>query len=195
MGRGSLESLDDEELVRRVQEGRDGAAGRAAAATLFARYQQRVYHWCCRYVRQHDQALDLAQDVLASAWRALDRFDGRVPFGGWLFVIARNRCFRALRPVSLTRDEETELADVADPARGPEQLYEDRESEETILQMMRDHLDPLEQDALWLRCYERLPVEQITRMLNLDSPSGARGLLQNARRKLRAGMARKGMEP
>ncbi len=195
MSRQRLEELDDGALARMSCEQREGDLARQAAAQLFGRYQERVYHWCRRYVRNHDQALDLAQDVLISAWRALERFDGRAPFGGWLFVITRNRCFRALRPASLLRDEEAELDEVADRQRGPEQRFEDRESEDRVLGLIREHLEPAEQDAIWLRCYEGLPVDEITRVLGLETASGARGLLQSARRKLRAEMERRGMEP
>ena len=189
MDRVALEELDDESLVRLIVENAAGPLRRDASSVLFGRYLDRVYAWCLRYVRHHEQALDLSQDVLSNAWRALDRFDGRVPFGGWLFVIARNRCFRALRPASLLRDEDAELESVADPAHGPDELAEARQSEEAVLKLMREHLEPLEQDALWLRCYEGMPVEEITRMLNLSTASGARGLLQSARRKLRAALA------
>ena len=195
MRRAELERLDDAGLVRLAQGHEDEALARDAAAALMERYQQRVYHWCRRLVRNHEEALDMAQDALTNAWRELDRFDGRVPFGGWMFVIARNRCLRSLRPRVLLRDEGAELDELAASARGPEQMFEERVSEESVLRLVREHLDPAEQDAIWLRCYEGLSVDDITRMLGLTSASGARGLLQSARRKLRAELARQGMEP
>jgi DNA-directed RNA polymerase specialized sigma24 family protein len=51
---------------------------------------------------------------------------------------------------------------------------------------MRSHLAPLEQEALWLRCVERMPVDEITRVLGIEGSTGARAVLQSARRKLRA---------
>jgi hypothetical protein len=41
-----------------------------------------------------------------------------------------------------------------------------------------------------LRCFERMPVDRITETLCLENASGARGLLQTARRKLRAELER-----
>ena len=41
---------------------------------------------------------------------------------------------------------------------------------------------------MWLRAYEGMSVEDITRMMKLNGASGARGLLQTARRKLRAAL-------
>jgi hypothetical protein len=40
-----------------------------------------------------------------------------------------------------------------------------------------------------------MPVDEITRVLNLENATGARGLLQTARRKLRAARGGAGEEP
>ena len=50
--------------------------------------------------------------------------------------------------------------------------------------------DAREQEAIYLRCFERLPVDEITSLLSITGASGARGLLQSARRKLRAALAK-----
>lgn len=189
------EGRTDEELVRITVAPAAGEDPARAAETLFGRYHERVYGWCRRYVRDRDRALDLAQDVLASAWQALGRFDGRVPFGGWLFVIARNRCYRAMRPVSLLRDDDVAVEDVADGGADPAARFAERDGADRMFALIREELNEAEQDALWLRCQERLAVEEITKVLDLTTASGARGLLQSARRKLRAAMARRGIDP
>ena len=57
--------------------------------------------------------------------------------------------------------------------------------------LLRDHLSPLEQEAIWLRCFEGLPVPEVTRLLGLTHASGARSVLQSAREKLRTALARR----
>jgi DNA-directed RNA polymerase specialized sigma24 family protein len=52
-------------------------------------------------------------------------------------------------------------------------------------------LEPQEQQAIWLRCVERMPVDDVTRILGVDGSSGARAVLQRARRKLRAAIERR----
>ncbi len=183
--------LDDEELVRRARRDPLGQDGRDAASELFGRYQERVYLWCFRRVRDHERALDLAQDVLVSAYRSLDTFEGRSRYASWLFAIARNRCYRALRPPSLWRDEDAEPDDLPDAHKGPDVLLEEREDEETVLELLKEALEPREQMALWLRCFENLPVEEITRRLEIPAATGARGVLQSARRKLRAALEKR----
>lgn len=183
----------DDELVRLASAGPESPGARQAAAVLLGRYQDRVYLWCHRIVRDPERARDFAQDALLSAYRALPGFEGRAPFAAWLFTIARNRCFRAMRPASLTRDEEAELELLPAGQPSPEEMYDRREEEERMLALVRRELDPDEQRALWLRCYENVAVEDITRLLGLESASGARGLLQRARRKLRSALERDGM--
>lgn len=188
------EPRSDDELVRVARSDPDGSAARAAASELLGRYQSRAYVWCFRLVRDHDTALDLAQDSMISAYRALPGFESRARFSSWLFSIVRNRCLSALRPKSLTRDDDADPDELLDVARNPEAQLEARQQEEAVEALIREHLDADEQDAIWLRCVEHLPVDEITRMLNVKTASGARGLLQSARRKLRAALERRGDE-
>lgn len=175
------------ELVRdRHHDGHD-----EAATELFSRYRGRVYAWCRRYVRNHEQALDLAQDVLATAFRSLHTYEGHAPFGGWLFTIAHHACLRAVRQRPLVRDDEAALEVVPDPRPDPATLLEDERARDELIALVKEHLEPLEQRALWLRYAEHMPIDEITRVLDLRTATGARGLLQTAKRKLRAAKERR----
>jgi len=178
----------DHELVSAVRRDPQGEPGRAAAEELFGRYRRRAYLWCFRVVRDHDRALDLAQDALLSAYRALPGFDARAQFSSWLFAIVRNRCLTGLRSRILRRDEDVEPDSLLSDGSDPLERIAMMEEEGAVLEAIRDVLDPQEQQALWLRAVERLPVDEITRVLNLPGASGARSVLQNARRKLRASL-------
>ncbi len=182
----------DEQLVRIVQSDPDGVVGRKAASELLGRYRTRTYAWCFRHVREHELALDLAQDVLVSAWKAMPRFVERARFSSWLFAIARNRCLTALRGRSLRRDEAVDPDELLDDGPDPIEELARRNEEEAVMSAIRDVLDAREQEVLWLRAVERLPVDEITRLMQLRGASGARGVLQTARRKLRAALDRRG---
>ncbi len=182
----------DEALVERFRCDPTGAGGQAAARALFERYRERVFLWCARRVRNQEEALDLAQDVLVSAYRALPSFEGRSRYSTWIFTIARNRCHRALRPVSLARDEQVDVDTIAGAGNDPLERFERAQDEQRLLELIRAVLDPREQDALWMRCIERLPVDEVTRRLGIAGTSGARSVLQSARKKLRQALERSG---
>ncbi len=59
------------------------------------------------------------------------------------------------------------------------------QDEKALRLLMGSQLDPSEEEAFWLRIVEGMSVDQITRTLRLKNASGARGILQSARRKLR----------
>jgi RNA polymerase sigma-70 factor (ECF subfamily) len=183
-----VDTRDDEALVAAWRQDREGPAGRAAAQELFARYRTRAYAWCHRMVRDHDRALDLAQEGLLDAFRGLAGFDGRARFSSWLFRIVRNRCLTALRPRSLRRDEALEPDELWQDGRDPLEWLATQQEEAAVQEAIRDRLDPLEQQVLWLRVGEDMGVEHITRALGIRQASGARGVLQSARRKLRAAL-------
>lgn len=190
MSGAALDRLPDSELVGIYQLDAAGSRGRAAVSELFRRYGDRLYAWCFRHLREHEAALDVAQDTFMAAFRGLPAFDGRAEFSSWLFAIARYRCVSALRARRPT-DDEFDLDSMAGPDKNPEDAFLARENEEQALALINATLDRDERTALWLRCYEGMPVDEITRVLDLDGSAGARALLQRARRKLRAALADK----
>ncbi len=72
---------------------------REAFDRLVARYQRDVYRLCYRYVNNHQDADDMAQEVFLKAYRALGRFRGESAFSTWLYRIGVNTClnFRTSR--------------------------------------------------------------------------------------------------
>ncbi len=185
-----MDDRTDEELLSRALDEADESGARQAASALFRRYQDRVFCWCLRRVRDPEQARDVAQEALLHAYRHLRSFEGRARFSSWLFAITRNCCWSALRRPRLVFEDESAAGNVAHPGPDPGQELEERAAEEAALKLIRGCLDPFEQEVLWLRCFERLPVDAISGMMGIREASGARGVLQRARRKLRAALAR-----
>jgi RNA polymerase sigma-70 factor, ECF subfamily len=73
------------------------AGDRDAFGVLVAPYRHGVHIHCYRMVGSLHDAEDLLQETLLRAWRALDRFEERSSFRGWLYRIATNACLDALK--------------------------------------------------------------------------------------------------
>lgn len=81
------------------------AGDREAFALLVARYARRVHDLARRMLRDATEAEDVAQQAFLNAFRALARFDPRLPFRHWLLRITSNLCRNRLaerrrRPVA-----------------------------------------------------------------------------------------------
>ncbi|MFK8052715.1 MAG: RNA polymerase sigma factor RpoE [Woeseiaceae bacterium] len=75
----------DAQLVKRVQQG-----DKRAFDLLAIKYQHKIVSLVSRYVRDNDEALDVAQEAFIKAYRALPRFRGDSAFYTWLYRIAVN---------------------------------------------------------------------------------------------------------
>jgi RNA polymerase sigma-70 factor (ECF subfamily) len=187
-----LQGEPDDVLIQTYQADRNGARGREAVSVLLERWRLRVYQWARRVVREHEPALDIAQDCLLQVYEALPRYEARGRFSAWLFTIVHNRCLSSVRRRPLVHDPEVDAELLASQTLGPDEEYANADEERRMMARIDEVLVPRERAALWLRTVEGMSVEEITRMLDVDGASGARGLLQTARRKLRASIEREG---
>ncbi len=122
---------------------------------------------------------------MLSAYRGLSGYVPRARFSSWLFVITRNRCMREVNRKTLSQELDLDLDSFPSGHQWPDQRIEDSQEEEALWEFIHEHLDLIEIDALRLRCIDGLPVDSITEILAIEDKSGARGVLQRARRKLR----------
>lgn len=162
------------------------AEARALAAEvdrLFAAHQRVVYSTCLRMIGDRERAAELAQDALLIAYRKLPTFRGEASLAAWLVSIARYRCLNARRK---QRDLLTEDGVIDDASHATALSALRRNERDALLQRAAAAcLDATEQEAVYLRYVEQVPLTRIEELLQLDAKSGARGLLQRCKRKLR----------
>lgn len=75
----------DQQLVERVQKG-----DKKAFDLLVLKYQHKVLAVISRFVRDHAEAQDVAQEAFIKAYRALPNFRGDSAFYTWIYRIAIN---------------------------------------------------------------------------------------------------------
>lgn len=158
-------------------------------------YEKKVFNIALRMSRNHDDALDISQDVFIRVYRSLPGFKEESSFSTWLFRITTNICIdhlrkkeRSQKTVSLYQQdedgEEFELP-MVDPAASPEQEYERRELIETFRRCV-DELPPDQREIIVLRDINGMSYEEISQVLdcNLGTVKSrinrARNRLQNS---------------
>lgn len=83
--KGLSEQDADITLVKRVQSGERGAFD-----LLVRKYQHKVFGIISRYIPNHAETQDVAQDTFLRAYRAIGNFRGESAFYTWLYTIATN---------------------------------------------------------------------------------------------------------
>jgi RNA polymerase sigma-70 factor (ECF subfamily) len=159
------------DLLARARAGDEDAFG-----VLVAPYRHELQVHCYRILGSFQDAEDVLQETLLSAWRGLDGFEGRASVRTWLYRIATNRSLDAVR-ASARREPEVSpringltapepsrygevpwltpypevLLDLPDPAPGPEAVVEQLEATSLAFVTALQLLPPRQRAALILR--------------------------------------------
>jgi RNA polymerase sigma-70 factor, ECF subfamily len=96
----------DQALVTRMRGGDD-----AAVADLSARYGPRIQQLAMRYVKNWEDAEEVAQDVLLKVSRKIDAFRGDSALSSWIYRITFNTAMSRLRRMRHRRPVEPALGD------------------------------------------------------------------------------------
>jgi RNA polymerase sigma-70 factor, ECF subfamily len=151
--------LDDAGLVRAALDGR-----REAFDVLVERHRRQVYQVCYRFVGNHEDASDLAQEAFVRAWRGLRRFKQEAALSTWLYRIAVNVCLNrlALRIPSFEPIEPDRLVETRD--EDPRGRLLERERAAAVRQAILG-LPRKQRATLILRAYHDLSHQQIAEIL------------------------------
>jgi RNA polymerase sigma-70 factor (ECF subfamily) len=150
-------TVDDDAIQRLVEASQRGDP--EAFGSLFDVYYGPVYRYVAARVGRPSDAEDLAQLVFVKALEALPRYESRgVPFGGWLFKLARNvvidhiRMRRETAPLDL-------VVERPHPAQGPDELAVLRQELESVAFALR-RLTPEQREAIELRFFAGLSAKE-----------------------------------
>jgi RNA polymerase sigma-70 factor (ECF subfamily) len=157
-----LADLDDRTLVAACRANRVGAFD-----LIVERHRRAVYQLCYRFVRNHEDASDLSQEVFLRAYRALRSFRGDSTIATWLHRIGVNACLNRI-------NAKTTLGKLTEPMA--ERQFVDEKAESAPEQMLKRErgarvraaiaqLPPKQRATLILRTYQEMSHREIAEVL------------------------------
>src|SRR5260221_2410755 len=154
--------MDGETLDRLVAEAQAGDP--EAFGLIFDEFHGAIYRFVASRVGRPSDAEDLTQLVFVKAIEALPRYEARgVPFGGWLFRLARNATIDYIR----TNREHADLETVTGRAtedRGPESITILRTDLDAVAGAL-GRLTPDQREVISLRFFAGLSPKEVGELM------------------------------
>jgi RNA polymerase sigma-70 factor (ECF subfamily) len=172
--------VSDAKLLTQLQAGDD-----ASFEALFLRHYDRVYHILFRLLGNQADAEDVAQQVFLKLYHSPRRIRSRgdqVNVGGWLYRVAVNAGYNALRSQKRQRNWYERVSRWWAPEASspdPEEMAESAEVQARVRRILAE-MKPRDAKLLLLR-YSGLSYKELAVTLNL-SPSSIGSLLTRAER-------------
>ncbi len=161
-GDRSFADLEDAALVTASMAGE-----REAFDVIVERHRRTVYQVCYRFVNNHEDASDLAQDTFVRAWRGLKTFKGQSALATWLYRIAVNVCLnRVSSKAAKIATESVEFADHVEDVRlesAPQAMM--RAERAVAVRKAIAGLPAKQRATLILRTYHEMSHQQIADVL------------------------------
>lgn len=152
---------------------------------LYTRYFPKVYHSCYSYAKNHDDAFDMAQDVMLKVFNNLETFEGKSTLSTWLFSITRNHCLSMMAKKRLLYYEDVHSAqNLAEDECSAEEL-EKREKKENLefeLQHFIDLLPENDKRMLELKYFHKYSVKDLQEEFSLSASAVKMRLLRARQR-------------
>jgi RNA polymerase sigma-70 factor (TIGR02960 family) len=201
-------------VSRAAAEARELSLARSGSEAAFEKlvepYRRELQVHCYRLLGSVQDAEDMLQETLVSAWRGLERFQGRSSLRTWLYRIATNACLGAMRrdrppremppppeppgeypPTTRTAIEpawlepypDAWLEDLPDSTPGPEARYDSHEAIEIAFVIALQQLSARERAAVVLKDVLGFRTAETAQTLD-TSEAAVNSALQRARLKI-----------
>ncbi len=177
--------MDDRDLIQALQA--DSRTALRQAMEVYGGYAAAVLGRALGSQAAKEDLEELLSDVFVTLWNHRGDLSPERPLRPWLAAVARNRATDHLRR---RRDTHPVPESLPDPAPGPEEQAERRETEARLRALVEGMDEP--DRTLFLRYYyQEEPLDLVCRELNLR-PSTARSRLCRGRKRLKAQLIQEG---
>jgi RNA polymerase sigma-70 factor (ECF subfamily) len=144
------------------------AGDELAWEALVRRYQGRVFALAYHYLRDREEAREVAQETFIRVYRGLRTFDGEGSFTAWLVRVARNCAIDRIRKLQSSPAYEGDEVEATDPlvATGPDpedhSLAQDRRD---LICRALDRMSEINREMILLKEIQGLKQREIADML------------------------------
>ncbi len=160
----SEQRAKERELIQRVQAG-DGDA----YMELVGEYRIRLYRKACSLIGDAEDAEDVLQDALVTAYKALGKFRGESGIYTWLYRITVNKCRDFLRSRKNQSQDSLEHYEpiLSDERISVEKNHELSDDGAYLIQKIKG-LDDKYRQILMYRYYDDLSYEEIAELSHVN---------------------------
>ena len=172
-------TLTDEQLAGECQAG-----SLSAYEELVRRHESRLFYFLCQKMRSREDAQDMAQTVLLTAWQRIGQYRTKAKFTTWLYTIARNMVISHYRKHGRVHLCELECAGekLVETQTPADTLVTDEEHDD-LWRVARSALKNDSYDILWFKYQEGLTIVEIATLMK-RSNSAVKVMLHRARKAL-----------
>ena len=170
---------DETALIQRAKKN-----DRAAQGQLYEHYVDAVYRYMLYRLGNHTVAEDLTSEVFAQMLTSIARYEDRgLPFGAWLFRIARARLVDYWRATKRRETRTTTLSEGAEALLVSDGPSVESQDYQHLLQAL-DYLTKAEREIVLLRFASGLDNQDIAKVVKRN-PNAVKSMMYRALRKLR----------
>lgn len=182
--------VEDKELIESLKNG-----NQRAFRILLERYQEMVITTCHHFLRNHDDAHDIAQEVFVEVFQSVEKFRQDAAISTWLYRISVNKSLNHLRKnkrrqlfSSLEKlfTGETFSKNLSEPDfTKPEEKEFEYQARAKILHKAIDALPTSQKTAFTLHKFNNLSYKEIADVMDV-SLSAVESLIHRARKGLQS---------
>lgn len=150
----------DRSLVRLAKRG-----NRAAFGKLVLRYRDKIMDLAYDFLKDHENARDVAQDVFVKAYRNIRDFEEKSKFASWLYRITINTCLDAKKKLNRRHElplESEDFVNKEQSAINGDQIGDIDDELAAALEQLSDN----QRTAVILRYFHDKSVHDIAEVIN-----------------------------
>jgi len=151
--------LEEEQIKRAKKNPKD-------FGVLYEKYYVQIFRYILKRIADENEAAELTSQVFVKAMQSLKKYQFKgVPFGAWLYQIARNELNLAFRSKKYNRSVDVKTEQVHEII---EEFEEEPDEEKTkyLLESLRK-LEKEELELLEMRYFEKRPFQEVSEILDI----------------------------